>query len=212
MESVEHAYLFQDVKDKFDSVLTTYENETFTSSTWRYLEGFTLGKWHGCYRENDSQRQKLYDAERKFENKVKDDLESFTDLSEIQSYYDYLFSLKSYQRRFNLDDIDVYFKKENARRSSHYYHRHGANRIRFAKTGSVSELTLLHELAHGLACPPHAGHGRLFASVLLWLVGSRVGQDARKALLEKYREYNVKYSPLRSVKVFEDKQELMERV
>lgn len=204
-DGVESYYSEDTIQEHHDRVLTDYENETFTSCTWRFFEGFdSLRKWSGGWCEYDSQRSKMYTSERI----IRGEGDSFSDLSKIRKYYKYFFSLKSFQRRFNLtfDELEVEMKKKGSYKSSArwdgspYLHTH---LLRFKDNcNNVKEETLLHELAHILAPPPHAPHGRLFASILLWLVNSRMGKEMRDLLLESYRENNVKYSPRKEVQVF----------
>lgn len=171
-------------------VLTNYENETFTRKPMYYLDGKSIVSGG---REYDGHRQKVYDASRVVRGRG-DLLKS---LDEIRSYLDYLTDLKSYQRRFKIDssDVKIRWKRDDARKSSARWR----NKELAFSGKSVQEYVVLHELAHILAPPPHAGHGRLFSAVQLWLVGSRM--KMKDKLLESYREHDVPYSPHHSIKV-----------
>lgn len=60
--------------------------------------------------------------------------------------------------------------------------------------GARNTWTICHELAHQLTPNRYAAHGPEFAGVMLFLVGTVMGEQDRKALLAAYRANKVKRS------------------
>lgn len=155
-----------------------------TDST-RYLNGLSLNR-NG--REQDSRRQKFYDAEKSAPRG-----ESFDSVPEVEDYIDRLTGYAWWQRRFLVDSIKVGDGRGRKRACGSYR----TKRVKLPRYARYERL-ILHEMTHTLTPKPHAWHGRLFCRIFLELVDWQLGSDAADALKEGYREQNVKWQPHRS--------------
>ena len=160
---------------------------TYIKSSRRYLDGHSLRKRGNEY---DSQRQKLYDSERRCRKG-----ESFDSFRDAQRYLNKVLESAWFQRRFDVPDIQL--KRGRGRSSAYWW---GSSNIRLSTANHMYERVLLHELVHTLVPLPHSGHGRLFCAIYLDLVRHYMGEEAYEELLEGYRREGVKYHPRRTEK------------
>lgn len=152
----------------------------------RFLEGNKLTKG---LQETDSQRQKLYDAQKKIT-----DGHSYDTMSGVATEVAEIIGSAWWQRRYGTGAI-----KLMPGRGSRRAHAKGKvidGKLTFP-TFSRNQRTIIHELIHLTVPRPHAPHGRLYASRYLEAVSWRLGQEAGEALREAYREKNVRWHPRR---------------
>lgn len=169
----------------------------------RYLDGHSCNK---SGREYDSQRQKLYDAQ-----KWAPEGQRFQAVSDMQCYVDDMIGRPWWKRRFSLSQVRVKDGRGRRRAGARSYITSGNGQVSLLANPQVKmprharyERCLIHEVVHCLVLPPHAAHGRLYAKAYLELVRWRMGGDAYEKLLKGYREENVKYHPHRTAKVEKD--------
>ena len=152
----------------------------------RFLEGNQLTR---DKTETDSQRQKLYDAQR-----YVTDGQLYDSMEEVaREVYD-IISKAWWQRRYGTGRIKLRpgngARRANARGSS------VSGNLNFPRF-SRHQRTIIHELIHLTVPVPHAWHGRLYASRYLEAIYWRLGEDAGDSLKEGFREENVKWHPRR---------------
>lgn len=133
-------------------------------------------------RPRDSQRQKLYDAERvliEFSRPL-------PTVPEIQTYVDDLCAQKWFRSRFGNRIIPV--KDGRGRRTAFGYHS-GPILVprKFRREDSI-----LHEVAHVVSSSNHAAHGPEYAANLATIVFHKMGREAETALLRSFDEHRVK--------------------
>ncbi len=156
----------------------------------RYLEGAAKTKWGD---ERDSQRSRLYKAERDITIPNGNYLSSVQD---IQNYVDKIINSAWWRNRFSLKQISVKGGRTGCSASSYLYRRSGIGII-IMPHWSRYELWILHEITHTIVNRPYAAHGRLFAKIYLELVRHKMKSVAHKALKSSYRKYNVKFQARR---------------
>jgi len=155
----------------------------------RFLEGNQLKRDRT---ETDSQRQKLYDAQREVP-----DGETYAEMGEVAREVAGILSKAWWQRRYATGQVTL--RPGNGARRASARGNSADGRLNFPKFGRTQR-TIVHELIHLTVPPPHAWHGRLFASRYLEAVCWRLGDAAGSALKEGYREENVKWHPRRSLR------------
>lgn len=158
---------------------------SFISRQAHYLQGHSVTKWGYEY---DSQRKKLYAAERQV-----DWGEPLENLEAVQEYVDRLVQYRWFERRWGTRRkirVSGGLRTYDGRAWKH----EGRIQIR-----NRTEHVILHEVAHILVPKPHGSHGRLFARTQLELVKYARGKEHYEALLERFRDLGVKYQPKRSL-------------
>jgi len=147
--------------------------------------------------ENDSQRQKLYDAENFARHQLDKGAFEFSSIEEVQKFTDKLTSSAWFKRRWGNHKIRVYNETRGtwARGNSR-----GFIRLPFRNDWCHNIIVILHELSHVVRKHDSGGwHGRFFARTLLELVEHVVGYEAAKILKESFRRGRVKYLPKREL-------------
>jgi putative metallohydrolase (TIGR04338 family) len=133
----------------------------------------------------DTQRARLYAAERAAAAAAGDTFHGRTiPNDECQAWVDDLMRRPAMQSRWGIHPIDVIMKRGGSAYG-------GGGRITlplFARNPWV----ILHEVAHNLTPNRYAAHGPEFAGVLLFLVRTRLGNEAGAALLAEYRTHKVR--------------------
>lgn len=150
------------------------------------------------YRERDSQRQKLYNAEQYAKWKIMEGQagteinREFNSLEEIKTFVDMFTKTKWFIERFNWqgkgngEDCDVILKDKphGGGADAHYYTR--TVRISLA---SRHMLVVLHELAHIIQPRGYGGaHGRWFARAFLEMVACVIGKKSAKILKNEFKK------------------------
>jgi len=153
----------------------------------------------------DSQRRKVYAAERVTRAQFVDQQQYFTSIEEMQKYVDHLTSLAWFTRRFGVCDITVLTRRSNAKArgtcsgSSTRYRRRGWVKM---PAWSWKVDTLLHEVVHAVL-PNEAGasHARCFARALLDVNRLALPKSYARAFHDElkiqFKKHNVKYNPKR---------------
>lgn len=149
-------------------------------------------------RPRDSQRQKVYDAEARWE--AEGFLgRRFTTIAEIQKYVDGLLASAYIQRHYGdvirRQVLRVRVLDGRGRRTA--CARPGVNELCFP-IWSRTESTVLHEVAHLLVNWKYeradaAWHGHQFAACMVELVNNRMGKAAGRALVARYKAKRVRY-------------------
>lgn len=160
----------------------------------------TIRRNSGYRRPRDSQRSKLYEAER-----VLDDFISTEwgpgQVAEMQDWVDALLDSKWWTRRYGERFIEV-TSGAGQRRALAKTRTDGWFSYK-RKIGlplwARKDWVVLHELAHHATDFKHgfdqvAAHGREFARIYVELVGHVMGKPAADALKVSFKEHSVKYS------------------
>lgn len=151
----------------------------------------------------DNQRQRLYNAERAFENSnasraalkylangKKVDSTGNVSIESCQSYIDYVLTSSWFQSRWGQKKMTAIHKTYGGATASN-----GWTGARIAlPPWARTEWVMLHEIAHHLTPNKYAVHGPEFAGVLLTLVRYQMGVDRAKSLRESYKAHRVRYS------------------
>jgi len=169
----------------------------------KYLNWYELDekRWRndprpGHFSFRDSQRQRLYDAEKPAHYLMEEQNlnPSFSSIEEIQQFVDKLISSAWLKKRFKYTDgwkINIVKGRCN---SNSAYVQYMTNSITLPMW-AWNKMIILHELSHFIARKYEGAHGRFFARAYLELIGHVLGPDARKILKEQYRKHGVKYTP-----------------
>ena len=146
-------------------------------------------------RARDSQKTRLYEAERKAALSLGVDWYSQPQIpnGEVQAWVDKAMDTRAIRSRWGSVHITVTLKSNG---SAYGYSEQ--NRISLPPWAR-NPWVICHELAHVLhqrspGTRDQASHGAEYAGVYLFLVGALIGDDARKALLAAMREKKVKRS------------------
>jgi putative metallohydrolase (TIGR04338 family) len=143
-------------------------------------------------RERDSQRKKLYDAERAvFTDFYKP---HFTTVQECQAFVDSVLARKRVQSHYKRAKRPVLVRPGHGARSAFGGYGH-VTLPRWARSRHV----ILHELAHALE-PAGAAHGWQFAQCYLWLVRQALGVEAAAKLEASFKAHKVRYRKPRTRK------------
>ena len=152
-------------------------------------------------RARDSQRQKLYNAERF----LQDFGPRYETVPEIQAYVDHLLSSAWFRRRWPRTarkGIAVHDGRGRSRAVAETIW--GVNVIKMP-LWSRSKSIIIHEIAHHCSDEAHglrdvAAHGWQFAGTLLELVTHEMGAEIGSELKESYKEGKVRYKAPRQRK------------
>lgn len=140
-------------------------------------------------RERDTQRKRVYAAER-----VLDDYGRIENVSEIQVYVNKIWASKWARKHFRM--ACACFSPLVADGRGTRIARGGWQRLnlpRWARTKTV----ILHELTHALLPDEGASHGWQFAKAYLDIVRHVLGREAAAKLKAAYRQYHVRFRPKR---------------
>lgn len=165
-------------------------------------------------RERDSQRSKVYAAERSVEGfETRDRMET---ISEIEHYVEKVITSAWFQRRWKVKGYRIEDGR-GARRATGGLHWGGVAVLTFPKW-SRSKMIVLHELAHACTVKNHGGlvsaHGWQFASTYLELVTHEMGKETGDALKAAFRAKKVRFARPRQKRELteEQKQVLRDRM
>jgi len=143
----------------------------------------------------DFQRQKVYDSDRQFRRKYKSELKFYKNLSEIQIFLDEILDNKWF-KQFNIEHIHVYCSKGSI--AYGWLEDNYTIAMKLPKW-SKNQLTILHEIAHGL-CSKYfsydniAFHGPEFISAYLDLIYYFLGKNHFMNMHEILTKNKVKYT------------------
>jgi hypothetical protein len=142
-------------------------------------------------RGKDSERQKTYEAEWRYQANHGSGRE-FTDINEVQKYVDKITKSKTYsklvaegsniERLFTSNRVKVATKYRNTGRGT--AGRATQGHITLDTKVGMNEYTVLHELAH---CVGHWHHGRSFRQCLLKLVSRFMSAADAQFLKEEFK-------------------------
>ena len=142
-------------------------------------------------RGKDSERQKTYEAEWRYQANHGSGRE-FTDINEVQKYVDKITKSKTYsklvaegsniERLFTNNRVKVATKYRNTGRGT--AGRATQGHITLDTKVGMNEYTVLHELAH---CVGHWHHGRSFRQCLLKLVSRFMSAADAQFLKEEFK-------------------------
>jgi putative metallohydrolase (TIGR04338 family) len=142
-------------------------------------------------RGKDSERQKTYEAEWRYQANHGSGRE-FTDINEVQKYVDKITKSKTYsklvaegsniERLFTSNRVKVATKYRNTGRGTAGLATQG--HITLDTKVGMNEYTVLHELAH---CVGHWHHGRSFRQCLLKLVSRFMSSADAQFLKEEFK-------------------------
>lgn len=145
------------------------------------------------YQVRDSQRGKLYVAERA----IHSDGRRFTTVEDMQAYVDKLIGSAWWKRRHNCKRLTVRPGYGHTRATC------GGGIIQMPKWARI-EAVLLHEMSHGVIQARYgnyrvAAHGREYAAVFVELVGHMMGKDVADKLKASFRANKVKFTKARTM-------------
>jgi len=139
----------------------------------------------------DSQKNKLYTAERLFRGIYEGEIKKFSTQRVAQEYVDEFIASEWVAQRFGKQEsVQVSLMSRTYCDSSQ-----PQRKVRLSPWG-MNEVVALHELCHILQ--PHAvgtPHGRFFARNLLESVGYKLGSRAMGMLRDSYVTFRVKCTP-----------------
>lgn len=160
----------------------------------------------GNGRARDSQRKRLYDAER-----VLPKGRIFSSIEEMQSYVDRLVRSAWFGKQCHAKEITILLGRSGTAATASDY----GSRIKMPKW-AWNEHILLHEVAHLMANRIYglgvAGHGREYARTYVILVQHMMGKEAGDLLKKSFREHKVKYSLPRKPMTEEQRQAAAQRL
>ena len=143
------------------------------------------------HRGRDSERQKTYEAEWRYQANHGSGRE-FTDINEVQKYVDKITKSKTYsklvaegsniERLFTSNRVKVATKYRNTGRGT--AGRATQGHITLDTKVGMNQYTILHELAH---CVGHWHHGRSFRQCLLKLVSRFMSAADAQFLKEEFK-------------------------
>lgn len=143
------------------------------------------------HRGRDSERQKTYEAEWRYQANHGSGRE-FTDINEVQKYVDNITKSKTYsklvaegsniERLFTSNRVKVATKYRNTGRGT--AGRATQGHITLDTKVGMNQYTILHELAH---CVGHWHHGRSFRQCLLKLVSRFMSAADAQFLKEEFK-------------------------
>lgn len=137
----------------------------------------------------DSQRQRVYDAEKDFR-------EALGSGTVFRSQFDlcqYVFNLVGsnwYQKEFPGPSTVTVQVTGRVRGGKAFWKK----RLIKISPKQMNEFLILHELAH-IAAPARDMHGHAFCARLLKLVGKKMGAEAEEKLKECFKAYKVRFRP-----------------
>jgi len=158
-------------------------------------------------RGKDSERQKTYEAEWRYQANHGSGRE-FTDINEVQKYVDKITKSKTYsklvaegsniERLFTNNRVKVATKYRNTGRGTAGQATQG--HITLDTKVGMNEYTVLHELAH---CVGHWHHGRSFRQCLLKLVSRFMSAADAQFLKEEFKAGKLSYGNARKPMSFD---------
>jgi len=140
-------------------------------------------------RERDTQRQRVYDAERAAWASGHDGKGFFQTIpnDDLKGYVLTVLDKRSIRSRWGIRRVPrVEFTHDGARAFGDYEVRFGLN--------MRNEMVVCHELAHTLCPDEYAWHGPEFVGIYLFLVRLMMGDEWAKSLSDAFRRYRVKRS------------------
>ena len=168
-----------------------------------YINWWDIPKGRWSKTQRDSQRSKLYKAEREIKSPLAD--ERIETVPEIQKWVDKICSYAWFKRRFG-NDIRIEVEDGRGRRSAQgercLYRRLKNDNIEIydgyikLPIWARKKWVILHEMAHAV-CPYKPGHGRYFARCFLSLIHHVLGYEVKKEFVEAFKKNKVKYNPFR---------------
>lgn len=142
----------------------------------------------------DFQRQKVYDAERKFRKLYKADIQKYKNLKEIQPFLDTILS-NQWFKKHKITKIHVYCCKGDT--AYGWLENENTAAMKLPKWAK-NQITILHELAHSV-CAKYfsddeiACHGPEFVSAYLDLIYHILGKNAFINMCVLIAKNKVKY-------------------
>ncbi len=140
--------------------------------------------------ERDSQRKRVYDAERTFEEAYGAG-KTLSSIKECQDYANKALNCDYWRIRY------PYIRNVKIRRSK------GKHAMSTFFWGLIelpphffNELTILHELAHHVVPRPHAHHGPLWCAVYVDLVREFLDKELAANLVKAFQDGRVRFGPL----------------
>lgn len=142
-------------------------------------------------RPRDSQKSRLYKAEREALNKRSKRLET---ISDITRYVDRISKRATIVRRYGTELRKPIFIGDGRGKRNAGGDAKGIYMPKWSRT----EFIVLHEMSHCIACRMYgryniAAHGREYAAIYLDLVRFMLGKDAADALKASFRTHRVKW-------------------
>ena len=163
------------------------------------------------HRGQDSERQKTYNAEWRFQANFGSGIE-FESIAEVQKFVNKVVKSKTYTKLFieaNSDSnierlftnkvVRVAAKQRNTGRGTAGMASH--NKIVLDTLCGMNQYTVLHELAH---CVGHWHHGRSFRQTLVKLVSRFMGSATATFLKEEFKAGKLSYGNAREPMSFDN--------
>lgn len=145
-----------------------------------------------CGHEPDTQRSKLYRAERILGRGVE-----LPTVVAMQTYLDTILTDPWFVDRFKDWTITVDRGGHGRKRACGI----PSQRVIKMPEWSRCERLVIHEMCHVIVPAVHAWHGRLYACIYAELVGRYMGCDFKEMLVASFRKHNVKFTPYRELQI-----------
>lgn len=157
-------------------------------------------KANGTKKVRDSQRQKVYDAERAYFKWT--DQYYLISRKDARDLLEKCLTSHWYHKRYANRSVVLEFSNRGTRTIGSYHPRD--NKIKLMDQG-CSTWVLIHELAHAVVTMEYdrgtvAAHGREYCKIYLDLVGHFLGSEHKEGLRESFKKHGVKYSKPRTDK------------
>ncbi len=141
--------------------------------------------------ERDSQRKRVYEAERDFEEVYGSGKKTLLSIPQCQDYTNETLSGDYWRTHYPyIRSIRVRPIKSKSAFSNFFL---GLIEL---PPHFFNELTILHELAHHVVPPPHAAHGPLWGAVYIDMVREFMGNQMASNLTKAFQKERVKFGPL----------------
>jgi putative metallohydrolase (TIGR04338 family) len=142
--------------------------------------------------QRDFQKSKVYASEQALRGTLHEGETLPIDTEAVQAYIDAVLESAVWQGMSKITTITIEHKAANGRT---WAHAHTLERkIRLPRRDwAHTELTILHELAHFVPPSDTPDHGVEFCWAFLSLVGSVIGEEARRALEQQYDKHGVRF-------------------
>lgn len=134
----------------------------------------------------DTQRQRLYDAERAAGLAP---LAQTIDNADLQNWVDEALDRRPIRSRWGIRSVSIRLGRGQG--GAHYSE---SSREIMVTREARNPGVLCHELAHALTPNDVPAHGPEFAGVCLFVVGVLLGDDERKRLLVEFRRHRVRHN------------------
>jgi len=149
-----------------------------------YLSGSSV---NNSGRERDSQRSKVYRAEKVLRQNKRSPLIS---KANALALIDSVISTDFWKQLRGPESVNL---RVSYKATRYCWARYGTASIVLAASWGLNRSTILHELTHLVVGSPHPAHGKLFCRIFLHFVCGYMSKDSYRTLLNSFNYYGVSY-------------------